>query len=108
MTAHGTQGRSWIDDEHDAQDRFNRRLGALVRDTAIIVFVAVAVIGGVLLFMDLAAEKATGPDVTLQACAFDEVTEQDCYWDAENRGNGHGTSFIVLDGTVYVPEGAAE
>lgn len=24
-----------------------------------------------------------------------------CYWDAATRGNGQGTSFIVVDGVVY-------
>lgn len=108
MTAHGTQGRDPIDVELEAQARFNQRAGAVIRDVAIILFTVVAVFGGTLLIMDIAAEKATGPDITLQACAFDEVTERDCYWDAANRGNGQGTSYIVLDGTVYVPEGVTE
>lgn len=50
---------------------------------------------------------ATQPEpapVTLAPC----TTEDDpgpCYWDARTRGNGHGTSFVTIDGHTYrLPE----
>lgn len=37
----------------------------------------------------------------LPACAEEDSTEAGCVWVAEDRGNGRGDSFIVLDdGTV--------
>lgn len=35
----------------------------------------------------------------LPACAQEDSTN--CIWDAEERGNGTGRSFVNLDGTVY-------
>jgi hypothetical protein len=40
------------------------------------------------------------PKVTLGACVTEDST--DCYWDAQTRGNGMGTSFVNIGGTVYL------
>lgn len=34
----------------------------------------------------------------LPACEFEDSTN--CYWDAETRGNGQGTSFVATDWDV--------
>ena len=36
----------------------------------------------------------------LPACATEDQTAPDCYWDAQTQGNGIGEDFIVCDGTV--------
>ena len=47
--------------------------------------------------------EAPMPDRTLVPCP--EEDSDNCYWDAAQRGNGVGTSFITLDGVTYYPEG---
>lgn len=37
--------------------------------------------------------------VVLMPC--DTEDSDNCYWDAEQQGNGEGKSFVVLDGKVY-------
>lgn len=37
--------------------------------------------------------------VVLMPCATEDSDQ--CYWDAQEQGNGQGRSFVVLDGTVY-------
>lgn len=37
--------------------------------------------------------------VVLMPC--DTEDSDNCYWDAEQQGNGVGKSFVVLDGKVY-------
>lgn len=39
-------------------------------------------------------------DEPLPACATEDSTN--CVWDAERSGNGQGTSFVDLNGVVYV------
>lgn len=34
-----------------------------------------------------------------------EDSTQDGWWDAQHRGNGQGTSFIVVDGATYYLDG---
>lgn len=43
--------------------------------------------------------------IPLDACSTEDSTN--CVWDATAQGNGHGQSFIDIDGTAYtldVPE----
>jgi hypothetical protein len=40
--------------------------------------------------------------VELSPCAAED--SENCYWNAQDRGNGEGTSFIRLDGVTYYPE----
>lgn len=35
----------------------------------------------------------------LTPCASEDA--HNCHWSAETAGNGHGTSFIDIDGTAY-------
>jgi hypothetical protein len=46
--------------------------------------------------------------VSLIAEALDTPCAQEdsdnCYWDAEEQGNGEGTSFVAIDGNVYYGE----
>ena len=39
----------------------------------------------------------------LAPCAFDEVTAENCYWDAPTQGNNVGSSFIAYNGVAYYP-----
>lgn len=41
----------------------------------------------------------------LPACLYDEVTEVNCFWDAQTQGNGEGESFIAYNGVLYRYEG---
>lgn len=41
-------------------------------------------------------------DVQLVPCA--EEDSDDCYWDADTRGNGYGVSFVTIDGVTYYEE----
>jgi hypothetical protein len=43
----------------------------------------------------------SSPVYSLPACAEEDSTN--CYWDAQSRGNGKGTSFVNLNGTTYYP-----
>lgn len=40
---------------------------------------------------------------TITACATEDSS--DCYWDAASRGNGHGTSFVDIDGRLFSATG---
>ena len=42
------------------------------------------------------------PSSTLPPCEYED--SDNCFWDAQSRGNGEGTSFVVLDNIVYYPE----
>lgn len=37
----------------------------------------------------------------LPACLYDEVTEVNCFWNAQTQGNGEGESFIAYNGNAY-------
>lgn len=52
----------------------------------------------------LPAATTEAPDYALVACATEDST--DCVWDASNRGNNTGTSFVNIDGTTYYSESA--
>lgn len=41
-----------------------------------------------------------GPNYVLPPC-IDEDQNDNCYWDADTRGNGEGDSFIVFNGFTY-------
>ena len=47
------------------------------------------------------APPATLPSITLVPCQTED--SENCYWDAARMGNGDGTSFVTIDGTVYYP-----
>lgn len=47
------------------------------------------------------AANASNDTHELKPCVTEDQTT-DCYWDAKTRGNGQGTSFVVVDGTVYL------
>lgn len=36
---------------------------------------------------------------TLPPCEYEDSA--DCYWDAANRGNGIGDSFVDIDGLIF-------
>jgi hypothetical protein len=44
-----------------------------------------------------------GPNIVIPPCPTED--SENCYWDAAQRGNGIGTSFIRFDGVTYYPEG---
>jgi hypothetical protein len=38
----------------------------------------------------------------MSPCLSDDGTGPDpCYWDAHEMGNGHGASFVMVDGQVH-------
>jgi hypothetical protein len=37
--------------------------------------------------------------VTLEPCAYEDSA--DCYWNAQERGNGIGQSFVDIDGIAF-------
>lgn len=82
-----------------------RRVVAAAQLTAALAFIVGVFVVGANVAADILAEREQGAGLTLPAC----VTEDDpgpCFWDASIRGNGSGTSFIVVDGTVtYLPAG---
>lgn len=43
----------------------------------------------------------------LPPCQYEDST-YDCYWDAQERGNGLGESFKVIDGVVIYEDGSKE
>lgn len=46
-----------------------------------------------------------GPTYRLSPCLDEYGTgAYACYWDAQNRGNGLGRSFVLIGGTVYYAE----
>ncbi len=47
------------------------------------------------------ATSSTCPSeiVTLPPCEVEDSA--DCYWDAANRGNGIGNSFVDIDGLLF-------
>lgn len=46
-----------------------------------------------------------GATIMLPPCADEDAGGvSDCYWDAQLRGNGQGTSFAVIRGVTYYPE----
>lgn len=47
-------------------------------------------------------EPTPAPSSTLPPCEYED--SDNCFWDAQSRGNGEGTSFVVLDNIVYYPE----
>lgn len=51
---------------------------------------------------DPAVEETVYPNITLTPCAQEDSIN--CYWDAATMGNGQGSSFVNLDGTLYYPE----
>lgn len=42
------------------------------------------------------------PGDLLPACVTED--SRNCYWDAEQHGNGRGASFIDIAGVTYYPE----
>lgn len=48
-----------------------------------------------------APTPAPSQDGTLPPCESED--SRDCYWDAGERGNGEGVSFVDIDGTAYYP-----
>lgn len=54
----------------------------------------------------IAANPTPAPEpkqatIILPPCPTED--SNNCYWDAQSRGNGQGTSFVVIDGVVYYP-----
>lgn len=47
---------------------------------------------------DLYVELNNGATYALKPCRFEDGRQ--CYWDADARGNGVGSSFIVVSGRV--------
>lgn len=45
------------------------------------------------------AHHSTGRTVVLKPCASED--SDNCYWDAATRGNGRGTSFVVIRGQYF-------
>jgi|GEM_PF-2506288 len=44
-----------------------------------------------------------GVRVDLPPCSTDDGSDGiDCRWDADRQGDGRGSSFVVIDGVVYV------
>lgn len=60
-----------------------------------IVIVAASIFGIAILAWQ-AIDDSDG--VGLPACATED--SDNCYWDAEEQGNGQGRSFTVIDGVV--------
>jgi hypothetical protein len=53
---------------------------------------------------NLATEPRGMDTLGLEPCATeDQLT--DCYWDAHERGNGQGMSFIIVNGTLTYEDG---
>lgn len=44
-------------------------------------------------------ETLQAADETIPPCETED--SNNCYWDAETRGNGQGRSFITWDGVTY-------
>lgn len=44
--------------------------------------------------------QAIGARVTIPPCPTED--SDNCYWMADTRGNGKGTSFVTIDGIVYL------
>lgn len=44
-------------------------------------------------------EFNTGSLWSVAPCKYED--SNNCYWDADKRGNGRGTSFVVLKGKTY-------
>ena len=38
----------------------------------------------------------------LPDCVEEDSTDVDCHWNAAERGNGQGESFVVVDGVTYM------
>jgi hypothetical protein len=53
----------------------------------------------------LIAEMINPAPAPLAACVSED-SPGPCYWDADTRGNGRGTSFVVTedDTVIYLPE----
>lgn len=46
--------------------------------------------------------------VVLKPCRTEDQVRPNCYWDAKHRGNGRGTSFVVLNGHIFYDAGSAD
>lgn len=67
-----------------------------IKKNIIAVVIVAGSIFGVVAMASLAIDDSDG--VGLPACATED--SDNCYWDAEEQGNGQGRSFSVVDGVV--------
>lgn len=76
-----------------------KRLDRWIWSVAITVLVSIVVLA-VITKIESKPDYTNGfPSVKLDYCATEDSTN--CYWDSEVSGNGHGRSFIDVDGVVY-------
>ena len=73
--------------------------------SAVLILSAIAgFILGSIFFPVQTATPAPTPTSTVDLPPCEYEDSDNCFWDAQSRGNGEGTSFVVLDNIVYYPE----
>jgi hypothetical protein len=88
----------------EQRDGNGRGMVAAVLTGLAIVIVA---FGITLWCLQLGSANEGAPDraprvITLTPCEHED--SRNCYWDADERGNGEGVSFVDIDGVAYYPE----
>lgn len=58
--------------------------------------------------LNVGTEPKSMSDMGLPPCNVEDQVAPDCYWDADERSNGRGVSFIVVDGTVTFEDGTTQ
>lgn len=91
-----------------ARQRRRSRLIGAGQAAVVLGLAATVLVVGVNVGLDALADRqdaANGGPLTLEPC-LEEDSPGPCYWDAELRSNGSGTSFVVINGvTTYLPAG---
>lgn len=73
-----------------------------LENLAVVAVLAASITAVVWMAADEMADRgaAESPEIVLTPCVTEDQ-QTDCYWDADVRGNGAGTSFVVIDGELY-------
>lgn len=84
----------------------NKSTKMIRRSDVIAAVVLVACAAGLGTWMAALAdeESVLGTSTNLEPCATED--SDDCYWLADEQGNGAGRSFVVIDGAVFYLDGA--
>lgn len=73
-----------------------------IRRYQLILIALICLMAGYALGFSVGVSETLPPENPVQkirACEFED--SDNCYWDAQSRGNGAGDSFVVIDGVYF-------